>query len=111
MHVGTNNADREGTTRIVQRYRQLVGKLKKTKDEQTILKGILPVMGATYGNCKRVATNALLEQICEEEGVGFVGIICWERRHVREKWPSSKRKGRSSILLELACGTSCNYLN
>ena len=31
VHVGTNNADKEGTTRIVQRYRQLVGKLKKTK--------------------------------------------------------------------------------
>ena len=28
---GTNDADREGTTRIVQRYRQLVGKLKKTR--------------------------------------------------------------------------------
>ncbi len=37
VHVGTNNADREGTTRIVQRYRQLVGKLKKTRVEQIIL--------------------------------------------------------------------------
>ena len=33
VHVGTNNADREGTTRIVQRYRQLVRKLKKTRVE------------------------------------------------------------------------------
>ena len=31
VHVGTNNTDREGTTRIVQIYRQLVGKLKKTR--------------------------------------------------------------------------------
>ena len=37
VHVGTNNADREGTTRIVQRYRQLVGKLKKTRVEQIVL--------------------------------------------------------------------------
>ena len=45
VHVGKNNADREGTTRIVQRYRQLVGKLKKTIVEQIILSGILPVIG------------------------------------------------------------------
>ena len=70
VHIGTNNADREGTTRIVQRYRQLVGKLKKTRVEQIILSGILPVMGGsgtTYRNCKRMAINALVEQMCEEE--------------------------------------------
>ena len=105
VHVGTNNADREGTTRIVQRYRQLVGKLKKTRVEQIILSGILPVMGGrgvAYRNCKRMAINALVEQMCEEEGLGFVGILCWERRHVYERWPPSKRKGRSSFLQELA---------
>ena len=60
VHVGTNNADREGNTRIVQRYRQLVGRLKKTRVEQIILSGILPVMGgrgATYRKCKRKAGN------------------------------------------------------
>ena len=99
---------REGTTRIVQRYRQLVGKLKKTRVEQIILSGILPVIGgrgATYRNCKRMAINALVEQMCEGEGVGFVdlwGILCWEGRYVREKWPPSKRKGRSSVLREPA---------
>ena len=25
--------------------------------------------GATYSNCKRVAINALVEQMCEEEGL------------------------------------------
>ena len=77
VHVGTNNADREGTTRIVQRYRQLVGKLKKPRAEQIILSGILPVMrgrGATYRNYKRMAINALVEQMCEEEGVGFLDL-------------------------------------
>ena len=57
----------------------MVGKLKKTRVEQIILSGILPVMGgrgATYRNCKRMAINALVEQICEEEGVGFVYL--WE---------------------------------
>ena len=77
VHVGTNNADRNGTTRIVQIYRQLVGKLKKTRVEQIILSGILPVMmgrGATFRNCKRMAINSLVEQMCEEEGVGFVDM-------------------------------------
>ena len=77
VHVGMNNADREGTTRIVQGYRQLVGKLKKTRVEQIILSGILLVMGgrgATYRNCKRMAINELVEQMYEEEGVGFVDL-------------------------------------
>ena len=58
------------TTRIVQKYRQLVGKLKKTRVEQIILSGFLHVMGgrgATYRNCKRMAINALVEQMCQEE--------------------------------------------
>ena len=77
VYVGTNNADREGTTRITQRYRQLVGKLKKTGVEQIILSGILPVMGGrgvTYRNCKRIAINALVEQMCDEEGVTFLDL-------------------------------------
>ena len=40
QHIGMNNANREDTTRIVQRYRQLVGKLKKARVEQIILLGI-----------------------------------------------------------------------
>ena len=43
IHVGTNHANREGTTRIVQRYRQFVRKLKKARIEQIILSEILPV--------------------------------------------------------------------
>ena len=77
VHVGTNNADREGTTRIVQSYRQFVGKLKKTRVEQIILSGILPVMGGrgtTYRHCKRMAITALVEQMCEEQGVGFLDL-------------------------------------
>ena len=30
--------------------------------------------GATYRNCKRMAINTLVEQMCEEEGVGFVDL-------------------------------------
>ena len=53
VYVGTNNADRDGTTRIVERYRELVETLKKTRVEQIILPGILPVMRgreATFRN-------------------------------------------------------------
>ena len=31
-----------------------------------------------------------------------MGIFCCERRHVYERWPPSKRKGRSSVLREPA---------
>ena len=33
IYVVTNNADKEGTTRMVQRYRELVETLKKTRVE------------------------------------------------------------------------------
>ena len=41
VHVGTNSADREATTRIVQSYRELVETLKKTRFKYIILSGIL----------------------------------------------------------------------
>ena len=75
-----NNAGREGITRIVRRYRELVQTLKKTRVKQIILSGILPVVrgrGATYGNCKRMAINTLVEHMCEE-GVRFVDF--WEKK-------------------------------
>ena len=106
VHVWKNNAERDGTTMIVKTYRELVKTLKKTRVEQIILSGILPVMrgrGATYRSCKRMAINALLEQIGEE--AGFVDMwvyFVWERRHVYERWPPSKRKGRSGVLREPA---------
>ena len=31
-----------------------------------------------------------------------MGILCWERRYVYERWPPSKRKGHSSVLREPA---------
>ena len=55
VHVGTNNVEREGTTAIVRKYRQLVRTLKQTRVEQVILSGILPVMGRRghkYRNCR-----------------------------------------------------------
>ena len=45
VHVETNNIEREGTTVIVRKYRQLVRTLRQTRVKQVIMSGILPVMG------------------------------------------------------------------
>ena len=121
VHVGANNADREGTTRIVQRYRQLVGKLKNTRAEQIILSGILPVMGgrgATYRNCKRMAINALVEQMCEDEGVGFLDLwgyfVGKENMYVRDGLHLSGMGATifsENLLRSMDSGTGCNYVN
>ena len=77
VHVGTNNVEREGTTTIVRKYRQLVRTLKQTRVEQVILSGILPVMGRRghiYRNCRGMAINMLVQKLCREEEVGFVDL-------------------------------------
>ena len=77
VHVGTNNVEREGTTAIVRKYRQLVRTLKQTRVEQVILSGILPVMGwrdHKYRNCRGMAINMLVQKLCREEEVGFVDL-------------------------------------
>ena len=77
VHVGTNNVEREGTTAIVRKYRQLVRALKQTRVEQVILSGILPVMGRRgnkYRNCRGMAINMLVQKLCREEEVGFVDL-------------------------------------
>ena len=67
VHVGTNNVEREGTTAIVRKYRNLVRTLKQTRVEQVILSGILPVIGRRghrYRNCRGMAINMLVEKVC-----------------------------------------------
>ena len=78
VHVGTNNVEREGTTAIVRKYRQLVRTLKQTRvEQQVILSGILPVMGRRghkYRNCRGMAINMLVQKLCREEEIGFVDL-------------------------------------
>ena len=45
VHVGTNNADKEGTTAILQKYRNILKKTKQARVGQIIISGILPVLG------------------------------------------------------------------
>ena len=117
VQIGTNNADREGTTRIVQRYRQLVGKLKKTRVEQIFL-SVMGGMGATCRNFKRMAINALVEQMFEDEGVGFLDLweyfVGKEDMYVRDGLHLSGKGAAvfsENLLRYMDSGTGCNYLN
>ena len=57
VHVGTNNADKECTTAILKKYRDLLKKTKQARVGQIILPGILPVIGSRnqgYRNSRRM---------------------------------------------------------
>ena len=45
VHIMTNNADKEGTTSIVEKYRNRLKKTKQARVGQIILSGSLPVFG------------------------------------------------------------------
>ena len=77
IHIGTNNADKEGTIAIVDKYRKLLKKTKEARVEQIILSGILPVFGNRidgYRNSKRMAINGMVKRLCKEEDVGYVDL-------------------------------------
>ena len=77
VHVGTNNADKEGTTAIIEKYMNLLKKTKQARVGQIIISGILPVFGnriQEYRNSKRMAVNGMVERRCKEEDVGYVNL-------------------------------------
>ena len=77
VHVGTNNADKEGTTAIIEKYRNLLKKMKQARVEQIILSGILPVFENRiqgYRNSKRMAVNGMVKWLCKEEEVEDVDL-------------------------------------
>ena len=62
VHIGKDNANKEGTTAIVDKYMNLLKKTKQARVGQIILSGILPVFGnriQEYMNSKRVAVNGM----------------------------------------------------
>ena len=97
----------------------MVETLKKTRVEQIILTGILPVMrgrGTTFRNCKRMAINALLEHTCD--GVGFVdlwGYFVWKEDMFMRDGLHLSGKGAAvfseNLLRSMDNGTGCNFLN
>ena len=77
VHVGTNNADKEGTTAILEKYRDLLKKTKQARVGQIIISGISPVFGNKiqgYRNSKRMAVNGMVERLCKEEDVGYMDL-------------------------------------
>ena len=77
VHVGTNNKDNEGTTAMVEKYRNLLKKTKQARAGQIILSGILTVFGNRiqgYRNSKRMAVNMMLKRLCKDEEVGYVDL-------------------------------------
>ena len=77
VHIGTNNTDKEGTTAIVKKYRNLLRKTKEAMVGQIILPWILPVFGTRsqgYRNSRRMAVNGMVKKLCREEDVGFVDV-------------------------------------
>ena len=77
VHIGTNNADKEGTTAIVDKYRKLLKKTKEARVEQIILSGILPVFVNRidgYRNSKRMSINGMVKRLCKEEELGSVDM-------------------------------------
>ena len=90
VHIGTNNADKEGTTAIVDKYRKLLKKTKEARVEQIILSGILPVFGNRLdGKQKFEADGDQRDGEAALQGGGrgirgSVGQLCGERRDVCE---------------------------
>ena len=77
VHVVTNNADKEGTTAIVEKYRNLLKKTKQARVGQIVLSGILQVFGNRiqgYRNSKRMTVNGMVKRLCKEEEVGYVDL-------------------------------------
>ena len=122
IHIRTNNSDKEGTTPIVEKYRNLLKKTKRASVGQIILSGILPVFGNRiqgYRNSKRMAVNGMVEQLCKEEKVGYVDLwdsfVGKEEMYVRDglqlsgKWAAVFAVGLSGAV---ASGSGkVRYLN
>ena len=95
VHVGTNNTDKEGTTAIGEKCRNLL-KTKQARAGHIILSGILPVFGNRIQKFEEDGTQRDGEADLQGRGSGirgFVGQVCGERRNVRERWTASEWKG------------------
>ena len=94
IHIGTNNADKEGTTAIVEKYRSLLKKTKQARVGQIILSGIFANVWKQDPRIQELETDGSQrdgEAALQGRGSGirgFVGQLCGERRNVRERWPA-----------------------
>ena len=77
VHFGTNNADKDGTTTILEMYRNLLEKTKQAGIGQITLSAILPVFGNRiqgYIHSKGMAVNGMVKRLCKEEEVEYVDL-------------------------------------
>ena len=77
VHVGMNNADKEGTSAIVEQYMNLRKMTKQARVGQIILSGILPVFVYRiqgYIHSKRMAVNGMVDRLYKEEDMGCVDL-------------------------------------
>ena len=116
VHVGANNADKEGTTAIVDKYRMLMKKTKEARVGQIILSGILPVFGNRidgYRNSKRMAINGMMKRLCKEEYVGYVDLwdsfVGIEEMYARDG-PHLSRKGAATFADVLSGAVNCQWI-
>ena len=73
---------------------------------------------STYRHCKRMAITILVEQMCEEEGVGFIDLWGYfdgkEDMYVRDGLHLSGKGAAvfsENLVRSMDSGTGCNYLN
>ena len=116
VHIGTNNADKEGTTAIVDKYSKLLKKTKEARVGQIILSGILPVFGNRidgYRNSKRMAINGMVKRLCKEEDVGYVDLwdsfVGKEEMYLRDGLHLSG-KGAAVFAEGLSGAVGCQWL-
>ena len=77
VHVAKNNADREGTTATVKKYRNILKRTHQARVGQIIMSGILPVIDGRnqgYRNSRRMVIKRLVQHICKEEDMGFMDL-------------------------------------
>ena len=112
VHVGTNNTDKEGTTAIEEKYKNLLKKTKQARAGQIILSGILPVFGNKIQKFDEDGSQWDGEAALQGRGSGirrFVGQLCGERRDVCERWTASEWKGGCSFCRGTVRG-GCQWL-
>ena len=101
VHIGTNNADKEGTTAIVEKYRNLLKKTNQARVGQIILSGILTVFGNRihgYRNSKRMAVNGVVKRFARKRkwDTWICGIALWGKKKCTQEMACTLvERGRS----------------
>jgi lysophospholipase L1-like esterase len=73
LMVGTNNLSGEGTSQIMNRYKELISAAKSYRYRKISVVGILRRSDrGSYINSKRVGINLRLEELCRENDVGYI---------------------------------------